>query len=142
MRRLVRLLLGVLMVAVVINVAAPAFAGSPHFIKTTLSATVGSGGSTLDVSGKEAGLGDEEQVHIVVTATAECINGGGKHPRAVNKASFSAAGDFPVQNGKAEFELTLTAAFQPSCSPPMTVRWSDVVVTDETSGISATIRIS
>lgn len=142
MRKLVRILLGVLMVAVVINIAAPAFAGSPHFIKTTLSATVGPGGSTLTVSGKEAGLGDEPQVTIEVTATAECINGGGNHPKAVNKASFSTAGDFPVQNGKAEFSLTLTASFQPSCSPPMTVRWSDVTVEDTTNGVGpVTIRI-
>lgn len=142
MRKLVRILLGALMVAVVINIAAPAFAGSPHFIKTTLSATVSADGSTLYVSGKEAGLGDEDQVHIVATATAECINGGGNHPKAVNKASFSAAGDFPVQNGKAEFSLTLTASFQPSCSPPMTVRWSDVTVEDTTNGVGpVTIRI-
>jgi hypothetical protein len=74
--------------------------------------------------------------HIGVTATAECVNGGGKHPKAVNKESVSAAGDFPVQNGKANFSLTLTATFQPDCSPPMTVRFSDVTVTDTTHGIS------
>lgn len=142
MRRFARLLLGLLMVAVVVNVAAPALAGSPHFIKTTLSATVSSDGSTLYVSGKEAGLGDEPQVHIVVTATAECINGGGNHPKAVNKATFSDEDDFPVQNGKAEFEFTLTAVFQPSCSPPMTVRWSDVTVEDTTNGVGpVSIRI-
>jgi hypothetical protein len=84
----------------------------------------------------EAGFGDEAQVHIVVTATAECINGGSNHPKAVNKTSVSAAGDFPVQNGKAEFSLTLTATFQPSCSPPMTVRFTNVVVADTTNGIS------
>jgi hypothetical protein len=41
-----------------------------------------------------------------------------------------------VQDGKANFSLTLTATFSPSCSPPMTVRWSDLTVTDETIGIS------
>jgi hypothetical protein len=41
-----------------------------------------------------------------------------------------------VQDGKANFSLTLTATFSPSWSPPMTVRWSDVTVTDETIGIS------
>jgi phage tail sheath gpL-like len=113
--------------------AAPAvWAGSPHFIKVTATVT----GNTLTVEGKEAGLGNEEQVHIEVTATAECINGGGKHPKAVNKESVSAAGDFPVQNGKADFSLTLTATFKPDCSPPMTVRFSDITVTDTTHGIS------
>jgi hypothetical protein len=93
----------------------------------------------LTVSGKEAGLGNEEQVHVVVTATALCINGGGKHPKAVNKASVSAEGTFPVQNGKADFTLSVTATFQPSCSPPMTVQFTDVTVTDTTSGISVNL---
>jgi hypothetical protein len=131
MRRLVLLAVVALSTAAV---AVPAWAGSPHFVSNTVTATRTD--DSLIVSGKEAGLGDEAQVHIVVTATAECINGGGKHPKAVNKESVSAEGDFPVQNGKAEFSLTLTATFQPECSPPMTVRFTNVVVTDETNGIS------
>jgi hypothetical protein len=111
-----------------------AWAGSPHFVSNTVTATRTD--DSLIVSGKEAGLGDEAQVHIVVTATALCINNGGNHPKAVNKESVSAQGDFPVQNGKAEFSLTLTATFKPECSPPMTVSWRDVTVTDETNGIS------
>src|SRR5262245_65796098 len=113
-------------------VAAPAWAGSPHFVEAT--ATVS--GNTLTVVGKEAGLGNETQVHSVVTATALCINKGGNHPKAVNKGSFSAEGDFPVQNGKAEFSLTLIATFQPDCSPPMTVSWTNVVVTDAEHGVT------
>jgi hypothetical protein len=116
--------------------AAVAWAGSPHFIANAF--TVTQSGNTLTVSGKEAGLGDESQVHIVLTATAECINPGNNHPQAANKESVSAAGDFPVQNGKAEFTLTVTATFQPECSPPMTVQYSDITVTDTTNGISAT----
>ena len=112
--------------------ATPAWAGSPHFVEAT--ATVD--GNTLTVSGKEAGLGNETQVHIVVTATALCINNGGHHPKAVNKGSFSAEGDFPVQNGKAEFSLTLIATFQPDCTPPMTVSWTDIVVTDTEHGVT------
>src|SRR2546425_7077297 len=72
-------------------------AGSPHFIGNTI--TKSTSGNSLTVSGKEAGLGDEAQVHIVVTATASCINPGDHHPKAANKASVTAAGDFPVQNG-------------------------------------------
>ncbi len=41
-----------------------------------------------------------------------------------------------MQNGKAEFSLTLTATFPPECSPPMTVAFTDVTVTDTTNGIS------
>jgi hypothetical protein len=65
-----------------------------------------------------------------------CVNGGGNHPKAANKTSVSASGDFPVQNGKANFTLTATPSFQPNCSPPMTVRFTDVVVTDTTNGLT------
>jgi hypothetical protein len=119
-------------------VAAPtAWAGSPHFIQNATSASVS--GSTLTVSGKEAGLGDEAQIHVVLSATALCINGGGNHPKAVNKTDVTAAGDFPVQNGKADFTLSVTASFQPSCSPPMTVSFTNITVTDTTNNISMSI---
>jgi len=71
-------------------------------------------------------------VQIEVSATAACINPGGRDPSAANKESLSAQGTFPVQNGKADFSLTLTATFQPECSPPMTVQFTDVVVCDLT----------
>ena len=129
MRLLILLAVGALAIGVPV-----ALAGSPHFVDDTVTAT--RTGNSLTVSGKEAGLGDEAQVHIVVTATALCINGGGNHPKAVNKEDVSSEGDFPVQNGKANFSLTLTATFQPPCSPPMTVEFTDVTVTDTTSGIS------
>jgi hypothetical protein len=57
----------------------------------------------------------------------------------VNKADVSAAGDFPVQNGKADFTLSVTATFQPPCSPPMTVSYTNVSLTDTTNGISLNI---
>ena len=112
-----------------------AFAGSPHFVTADASRS----GNTLSVAFKEAGLGNEAQVHVVLSATALCINNGGKHPKAVNKASVSAADDFPVQNGKAEGTLSVTATFQPECSPPMTVQFTDVSLVDETSGARANI---
>ena len=115
--------------------ATAAFAGSPHFV--TADAT--RSGNTLTATFKEAGLGNEAQVHVVLSATALCINNGGKHPRAVNKTSVSGDDDFPVQNGKAEGTLTVTATFQPDCSPPMEVRFTDVTLTDTTNGITANI---
>lgn len=132
MKRIVLLFLGVAAIALTFAVAA--WAGSPHFVSNAFSITRSD--NTLTVSGKEAGLGDEAQVHIVVTATALCINNGGNHPKAANKESVSAQGDFPVQNGKAEFTLTLTATFQPPCDPPMEVQFTDVTVTDTTNNIS------
>jgi hypothetical protein len=132
MRKLVALIFAALVVSVL--GAAPAAAGSPHFVNNAF--TVTRSGDTLTVSGKEAGLGDETQIHVVLSATGLCINGGGNHPKAVNKASFTAEGDFPVQNGKADFTLSVTAVFQPSCSPPMTVAFTDVTVTDTTNNLT------
>ena len=127
----------VVMFLVVASLAASAArAGSPHFVSNTVTLT--RSGNTLTVTGKEAGLGDEAQIHIVLSAVAECINNGGQHPKAANKTSVSSAGDFPVQNGKANFNLTVTATFQPNCSPPMTVQFTSVKVEDTTNGISKT----
>jgi hypothetical protein len=132
MRRLV--LLGVVALVTAAFAASTALAGSPHFINNAFS--ISRDDNTLTVSGKEAGLGDEAQIHVVLEATALCINPGGNHPRAVNKESVSAEGDFPVQNGKANFTLSVTATFQPDCSPPMTVAFTDVTVTDETNNLT------
>lgn len=118
------------------TLASPAWAGSPHFIQSAFITSTTT--DTLTVSGKEAGLGDETQIHVVLTATAECINPGGNHPQAANKETVSSEGDFPVQNGHADFTLTVTAEFQPSCSPPMTIRYSDITVTDTTNQLTAT----
>ena len=132
-----RLFAATSVLAVAAIVAPAAWAGSPHFINSAFS--ISRSDNTLTVSGKEAGLGDEAQIHVVLSATALCINGGGKHPKAVNKESVNAAGDFPVQNGKADFTLSVTATFQPDCSPPMTVAFTDITVTDTTNGITAKI---
>jgi hypothetical protein len=131
---------GVLTLIAAALVVPVAWAGSPHFVDSTVQAVVsGDENQYLTVSGKEAGLGDEEQVDILVTATAACINLGGNQPQAANKESVSAEGQFPVQNGKAYFSLTLTATFQPDCSPPMSIQWSDITVTDLTNGISTSL---
>ncbi len=138
MRRAVILLPAAAALTTVAVVAAPsAWAGSPHFISS--ATTVSVSGNTLSVSGKEAGLGDETQVNDVLSATALCINGGGNHPKAVNKESVSAAFTTPVQNGKADFSLSVTATFQPPCSPPMTVEFTNISVTDTTNGITLNI---
>lgn len=139
MRLRARYVAAAAVVGAVASLSTVAFAGSPHFIKSAFSVT--SSGPTLTVSGKEAGLGDEAQVHIVLSATAECINPGSHHPKAANKASVSAAADFPVQNGQAEFELSATATFQPDCTPPMTVVFTNVTITDTTNGISVSFQV-
>lgn len=125
MRRLA--VIGMTVFAAMALVVPSAWAGSPHFVGAI---TVTRQGNSITVSGKEAGLGNETQVHIEVTADAQCVNPGGNEPQAENKESFTVGGDFPVQNGKALFSLTLTATFQPDCTPPMTVVFTNVVVCD------------
>jgi hypothetical protein len=118
-----------------IGLSAPAYAGSPHFVgdpQASLS------GSTLTVSGKEAGLGDEDQIRVEVTAEVACVNRGGHNPSAENKQTFAAGEDVPVQNGKADYTVTVPIEFQPTCSPPMQLVLLSGTVTDVTNGISAT----
>ena len=101
-------------------------AGNAHFVGIPQFGTFG---DTATVSGKVAGLGNVPQIHVVFTADAACVNRGSNKPQAANKQSFSAEGDFPVQNGKSLFQLAIEASFQPECSPPMTVEWSNLQVT-------------
>jgi hypothetical protein len=53
-------------------------------------------------------------------------------------ARRGAAGE-PVQNGKADYTISVTATFQPSCNPPMTVSFTDIVLTDTTNNLTANI---
>ncbi|WP_406861045.1 hypothetical protein ABZO31_11495 [Streptomyces sp. HUAS MG47] len=121
----------------ILGLLAPtAEAGSAHFVGTP---TASASGSTLTVKGKEAGLGNLAQITVTVSADAQCINKGGNKPSAENKQSFGGGATVPVQNGKANFSITVTANFQPKCSPPMTLQWSNVVVTDVTNSLSVTL---
>jgi hypothetical protein len=106
----------------------PVLAGHAHFVGVP---ALDEDGAVATASGKVAGLGNVPQITVLASGDAACINPGGHGPKAANKQTVSAEGTFPVQNGKAEFELTLTAVFQPSCTPPMTLDWSNlrIVVT-------------
>lgn len=108
-----------------LTVVGVAIAGNAHFVGTP---TITISGSTATVSGKVAGLGNIPQIDVQATADVACVNPGTRKPKAANKQSVGAGGQFPVQNGKAEFSLTLTATFQPTCDPPMTLEWSNVVI--------------
>jgi hypothetical protein len=112
--------------ALTLGLATAAHAGSPHFVGTP---TVTTAGDTATVAGKVAGLGDETQIHVATSAEVACLNPGEQFPQAANKQTVTAQGDFPVQNGKALFELTMTAVFQPHCAPPMSLVWGPVTIT-------------
>jgi hypothetical protein len=119
--------------AVLMAGAALAGVAGAHFVGTP---TISISGNTITASGKVAGLGSVEQIHVTLNADAQCINPGSNKPKAGNKQSVAAEGDFPAQNGKAEFSLTATAAFQPDCTPPMTVQWSNVSITVTAPGVN------
>jgi hypothetical protein len=116
--------------------AGVAAAGAPHFVGIPTGTRTG---DTLTVTGKLAGLGNETQVHVVLTADVACVNPGGNEPAAENKGATIAEGDFPVQNGKADFALSGTGTTDPSCSPPMTLRYTNVTVTETTNGLTVAI---
>ena len=121
-----------LIAAVLICTVGVILAGNPHFVWVKVKQF----NSTLNVLGKEAGLGNETQVYIEVTATAACINRGGHNPKADNKTDLAYGENVPVQNGKAYFDFSVTADFQPRCSPPMKVEFSNIVVTDKDHQVS------
>lgn len=112
MRRLVFVLLSALFGLAL--AAQSAFADSPHFLSAT--ASVSSSTGQLQVSFKEAGLGTTvttEKITLSVataTATYQCFNNGGNHPKAGNKetvsSSLTVSGNFPVRNGQTTGTIT------------------------------------
>ncbi|HCU91698.1 MAG TPA: hypothetical protein DHU96_02630 [Actinobacteria bacterium] len=114
-----RILLALPVALLALFLAAPAaLAASPHFVSA--SAAFQGSGPNLNVSFKEAGLGNNQTITYLAsadaTATYACINGGGNHPSAANKETVSgpvsAAGTFTSgKNGSISQTLTL---FPPS----------------------------
>ncbi len=98
-----------------------------HFVGTP---TATRDDSTLTISGKVAGLGQVEVITVTISGDVACINPGSKHPKAANKEALTGGADVPVQNGKANFSVTTDVPdIEPSCSPPMTLVFSNVTVT-------------
>ena len=132
-------------------VAPVAMAASPHFIRAT--ASVDNDGN-LEVSWKEAGLGDNQLIDYTASADANgfyaCINGGGKHPKAANKEAFSGpvsgSGTFSSgKNGQITASLTIEPPPSPLECPPgqrlvlACVTYSNIALTDTTNEIDAPI---
>jgi hypothetical protein len=102
-------------VAVVGMTAAVASADSAnwHYANASISST-----GDLSVSFKETGLGTTVSTETVTltadgSASYQCWNNGGKHPKAGNKETvngpISVPGDFPVRNGQVTGTLTADA---------------------------------
>lgn len=107
------------------------WAGNPHFVTTSVTCSEDS----VTVCVKEAGLGDEDQITVLITLTAACINPGSNRPKAANKTDIADVSEQPVQNGRADFCQTITPVLQPDCSPPMSLVFTNLTVSDETNGL-------
>jgi len=121
----------ILVMAVLACAVGMGWAGNPHFVSTSVTCDANS----FTVCVKEAGLGDEEQITVLITGTAACINPGQNHPKAANKEDIADVSEQPVQNGRADFCQTVEATLQPECSPPMTIVFTNITVTDEDNNL-------
>jgi hypothetical protein len=130
--------------------AASATSGA-HFMSATGS--VDNSGA-LVVSWDEAGVG-QEQVNYVLsadsTATYACINGGGNHPKAANKASFAGPVTSPTvgflpQNGRVRGSIAIGPISADGFSCPggqrlvlASVSYTNIVLTDTTNNVSTSV---
>ena len=145
---------GVLALMALALAAVPALAGNPHFIKSATNASVVN--NNLVVNFKEAGLasGSVETVQVSATGTAtyQCFNNGGNHPRAANKETVSAdlvnSGTFTAdRSGNIVGSLSLAPPGPGdfSCPSgqtlvgPTDVSYSNITVTDLTSGATISL---
>jgi hypothetical protein len=142
-------------IAVVAAIATPsAVAGNAHFIKSATSVSLD--GANLVCSFKEAGLqsGSVETIRCDANAltTYECVNGGSKNPSASNKTTRETragnTGTFSAdRNGNVVGSISVSppsaADLGFTCPPGQTVTfvsvtYSGVTITDQTSGASTT----
>lgn len=130
---------------------AQASTSGAHFMHDT-GDSVNSAGA-LVISIDEAGVGNATVNYSVSTdasATYACINGGGNHPQAANKMTFSShttgSASFSPINGRvtASFDVGPLSADGFSCPGGQTlvlasVSYSNVLLTDTTNGVSITL---
>lgn len=154
MRKTLKLTLTIAMVGVAAltfwTVAASATSGA-HFFSA--SGSVNNDGA-LVVSWDEAGVG-QQQINYVLTAdstaTYACINGGGNHPKATNKATFagpltSPSVGFLPQNGRVRGSISVGPLSAGSFSCPSgqrlvlaSVSYTNILLTDTTNNVSVSI---
>jgi hypothetical protein len=122
-----------------------------HFFSATGS--VNNSGA-LVVSWDEAGVG-QQQVNYVLTAdstaTYACLNGGGNHPKAANKASFagplaSPNTGFQPLNGRVQGSLSVGPISADGFSCPSgqrlvlaSVSYTNILLTDTTNNVSTSV---
>jgi len=122
-----------------------------HFFSA--SASINDSGA-LVVAWDESGVGQQTVSYALTangTATYACINGGGNHPKATNKATVngpvSASGSFPAtKNGRIVGSLSAGPPSAGSFSCPSgqtlvlaSVSYSNIVLTDTTNDVSESL---
>jgi hypothetical protein len=148
-----RIVLSLIAAAAVLSVSATTVLGTSgaHFFKATASI---SDTGALVVTFDEAGVG-QQQVNYTVTADASatyaCINGGGNHPKAANKATFNGPVSSPTvgfqpENGRVKGSISVGPLGSGNFSCPSgqtlvlaSVSYSNITLTDVTNGVTATI---
>jgi hypothetical protein len=127
-----------------------AMASAPQF--HAASSSVNDTGA-LVVSFDERGLGNGDVDYTLTadaTALYACINGGGKHPNAANKASFegqvAGGGSFEAKNGRVIASVAAGPLLAPNFTCPSgqrrvlaAVTYTNIVLTDTTNGVSTTV---
>ncbi|KAK3896947.1 hypothetical protein C8A05DRAFT_20193 [Staphylotrichum tortipilum] len=127
-----------------------ASAQSPHFLSQGAGATINPDGS-LTATWKEVGLGNNQLITYMVTAGATaqyaCINGGGQHPKALNKETVQGPLSTTVElkatkNGAVDGSVPLGPLGPGNFNCPSgqmrvltKVCYSNVMVKDTTNGI-------
>jgi hypothetical protein len=100
-------------------------AAQPHFV---VGPTITTGASTVTACGKIAGLGNNQQIKIVlaVTATTTCTNRGGQVPPGLTETLVGSIDATSDKNGTVTFCVTTESATNP-CPNPMrpTTSFSD-----------------
>jgi hypothetical protein len=142
----------ILSIYVLVLATTPSFATSgAHFFKdTSASVDLSTGGLVINID--EAGVGQAQvdySFSIAASATYQCFNGGGNHPKAANKATFQSTitgtASFTPINGRVQQTLTISgtplATNGFSCPSGQTlflvaVSYS-VTLTDTTNGVTA-----
>jgi hypothetical protein len=94
-----------------------AIADNPHFVGNTVCSATS---ESLTVSGKLAGLGDNQGITIVVeaSATTRCLNRGGHFPPGQTRTVSGSEELETERNGSVSFSVT-TDAVANSCPRPM-----------------------
>lgn len=124
-----------LSVAFLLSCVPLAYSGSAHFVSCSVSINDGE----ICVTGKEAGLGNLDQINLSLSVVAHCQNRGKQDPAAANKETFSDTFQRPVQNGKALYDVCLTPTFSPDCSRSMSIIVDSVSLVDTTHDIGCTL---